>query len=265
MDPSPAGLALVAAASMAAGLVNALAGGGTLITFPALTLAGLPAVEANITATVGQNAGYLGGSVAQRADLAGQRDRLVRLIPAAAAGGVTGAYLLSVTSEELFRAVVPWLIFAACGLLGAQDRIRGALERRRARRVSDGGTPPARPVGPGLLLATYVPAIYGGYFGAGLGIVVLAVLGVVLDDDLRRLNALKQTLSLVINLSAGALLVFSGRVAWGAAAVVAAGSLAGGVLGGRLAGRIDPRLLRRVVIAIGLVVGLVYLLRPLFT
>jgi uncharacterized protein len=254
-------LALVALASVAAGAVNAVAGGGTLIAFPALTLAGLPAVEANITATVAQNAGYLGGSVAQRADLEGQRPRLVRLAPVAVAGGLTGAWLLSVTSEDVFRLIIPWLIFAACGLLAVQPRLRAALERRAIAAAARGRR--SRTVPPGLLAATYLPAVYGGYFGAGLGIILLAVLGVVLDDDLRRVNALKQTLSLVINLSAGALLLFSGRVAWGAAAVMAAGSLTGGIAGGRLAGRMDPAILRRAVITIGLVAGTVYLVQAL--
>jgi uncharacterized protein len=266
MEPSLPALVLVAAASVAAGAVNALAGGGTLITFPALAFAGLPAVDANITATVAQNTGYLGGSVAQRDDLAGQHGRLLRLAPVAVAGGLTGAWLLSVTSEDLFRAIVPWLIFAACGLLAAQPRIRTALERRRdpADRPPDPtATATATGVGPGLLVATYVPAVYGGYFGAGLGIVLLAVLGVVLSDDLRRINALKQTLSLAINLSAGFLLLFSGRVWWGAAVVVALGSLTGGVAGGRMAGRLDPAVLRRTVIAIGLAVGTIYLAQSL--
>jgi uncharacterized membrane protein YfcA len=260
MDLSLPALAFIAAASAAAGAVNALAGGGTLIAFPALTLVGVPPVEANIATTMGLNAGYLGGSVAQRDDLAGQRRRLLTLAPAAVAGGLTGAYLLSVTTEDLFRRIIPWLIFAACGLLAAQPRVRDALERRRRRP----GAPPADPdrgVGPVLVAATYIGAIYGGYFGAGLGIVLLAVLGVVLDDDLRRINALKQILSLTINLSAAALLLFSGRVVWAAVAVVAAGSLVGGTAGGRLAGRLDPTVLRATVVAIGVVVGLVYLVK----
>jgi uncharacterized membrane protein YfcA len=269
MDLSLPALALIAAASAAAGAVNALAGGGTLIAFPALTVVGVPPVEANIATTIGLNAGYLGGSVAQRDDLAGQHRRILALAPAAVAGGLTGAYLLSVTTEDLFRLIIPWLIFAACGLLAVQPRVRAALEQRRARpglrgpNAETGAPPPDRGhgVGPVLVAATYLGAIYGGYFGAGLGIVFLAVLGVVLDDDLRRVNALKQILSLTINLSAAALLLFSGRVVWAAVAVVAAGSLVGGTLGGRLAGRLDPAVLRRTVIAIGVVVGLVYLVK----
>jgi uncharacterized membrane protein YfcA len=112
-----------------------------------------------------------------------------------------------------------------------------------------------------VLTTTFAGAVYGGYFGAGLGIVLLAVLGVALDDDLRRINALKQVLSLLINAVASVLLLFSGRVPWAATAVMAVGSLVGGTLGGHLAGRLEPVLFRRVVIAVGVVVGLVYLVK----
>jgi uncharacterized membrane protein YfcA len=253
MDASPAAIALVAVASVAAGITNAVAGGGTLLVLPTLNLAGLTTVDASITTTTALTPGYLGGTLAQRADLAGQRNRVVVLAPVAAAGGLCGALLLTFTSESLFRAIIPWLIFAACALLWTQDRIRGWLDRHRPERSSG--------VGPGLLATVFVGAVYGGYFGGALGIILLAVLGVVLDDDLRRLNALKQSLSLVINVSAAVLLVASGRVPWSAAAVVAAGSLAGGVIGGRLASRLDPRVLRRAVVAVGVVVGVAYLVR----
>jgi uncharacterized membrane protein YfcA len=260
MDASPAALALVAVASVAAGVVNAVAGGGTLLVLPTLNLAGLATVDAGITTTTALTPGYLGGTLAQRADLAGQRARAVALVPVAAAGGLSGALLLTRTSEGLFRAIIPWLVFGACGLLAAQDRIRAGLDRRRARRA--GGVAAARSgVGPVLPAAVFVGAVYGGYFGGGLGIILLAVLGLVLDDDLRRLNALKQGLSLVINVSAALLLIGTGRVPWAAAGVVAAGSLAGGVTGGRLASHLDPRLLRRAVVVVGVVVGLAYLMR----
>jgi uncharacterized membrane protein YfcA len=261
MDLSPAALALIAVASVAAGLVNAVAGGGTLIAFPALTVFGIPTVEANIATTVALTPGYLGGTLAQRSDLAGQRPRLLRLLPVAAAGAVAGALLLLATSESLFRAVVPWLLFGACGLLAAQDRIRTAVDRRHERRAEAGRARHATGLGPVVLAITFASAVYGGYFGAGLGVVLLAVLGVALDDDLRRINALKQLLSLVINTVASVLLLFSGRLPWAATAVMAVGSLVGGTLGGHVAGRLDPVLFRRLVIAVGLVVGVIYLVR----
>jgi uncharacterized protein len=268
MDLTLPALALVTTASMAAGVVNALAGGGTLLAFPALTLAGVPPVEASITTTTALTPGYLGGTIAQRTDLGGQRRRFLLLAPAGAVGGVAGALILTATSEELFRVVIPWLIFAACGLLAAQSRLRARLAARsRHRRARAGVTDPVTDapsrVGPALVAVTGLGAVYGGYFGAGLGIILLAVLGLGLDDDLRRVNALKQSLSLAINVAAAGALVLSGRVPWDAAAVVAAGSLVGGAIGGRIAGRLDPDVLRRAVITLGLAVGAVYLVRSL--
>jgi uncharacterized membrane protein YfcA len=258
VDLSPPALALVTLASVVAGAVNAVAGGGTLVAFPALTAVGVPAVEAGITTTTALTPGYLGGTLAQRADLAGQGGRLRALAPVGVAGGLAGAFLLSRTTEGVFRLVVPWLIFAACGLLVAQDRVRAALERRRR---DDDRWRAGAAAGPGLVAVTFVAAVYGGYFGAGLGIILLAVLGVALDDDLRRLNALKQSLSFVISVSAAVLLLFSGRLPWVPAACVAGGSLVGGTLGGRIAGRLDPTVLRRAVAVVGVVVGLIYLVR----
>jgi uncharacterized membrane protein YfcA len=262
MDLSLPALALVAAASLTAGIVNAVAGGGTLIAFPALTLAGLPAVDASVTLTTALTPGYLGGTLAQRQDLEGQAGRLRFLAPAGAAGGLTGAALLARTDEELFRLVIPWLIFAACGLLAAQTRIRALITaRRRTRPTRHTGGPRQPAAGAGLFATTYVSGIYGGYFGGALGIILLAALGVTIDDDLRRLNALKQALSFAVNGAAAVLLALSGRVPWAVAAVVAAGSLAGGALGGRVASRLDPELLRRVVIVLGVIAGVVYLVR----
>ncbi len=243
------GLILVAA--VAGGLVNALAGGGTLITFPVLTAVGLPSVAANMTNTVALCPGYLGGTLAQRQDLLGQARRLWWLVPASVAGGLLGALLLQVTSEHIFRFLVPYLILLGTVLLALQPRLRGWLDRlaeRRGRRGSELWSVPA--VG--------VATIYGGYFGAGLGVITLAVLGLSLEDSLTRLNALKQAISLAANVAAAVFFVFSGLVDWPAALVMFLGSLLGGSLGGRLAGRIKPNLLRQIVIAIGLVVAAIY-------
>jgi uncharacterized membrane protein YfcA len=260
MDLSAAELLFIAAASVAAGLVNAVAGGGTLIAFPALTVVGIPTVDANITTTIALTPGYFGGTLAQREDLAGQRRRIVRLVPGVIVGGLAGAALLAVTSENLFRHLVPWLLFAACGLLAGQDRIRAAVSRRAQRRAK-AGVKAASDVPIGSVAAVAVAGLYGGYFGAALGIILLAVLGVTIDDDLRRINALKQLLSLVANVAASLLLLFSGKVPWDAAAVMAVGSLVGGVIGGKVARRLDARLFRAIVIAIGVVVGVVYLVK----
>jgi hypothetical protein len=249
--PSALDLVAAGAAAVAAGAVNALAGGGSLITFPTLVALGVPAVAANVTNTVALCPGYLGGALAQARDLAGQRARLARFLPVGVLGGVTGGALLLASGERAFRALVPFLILGASMLLALQDRPRAWLAR--------GGRP-----GHAAALAAPlvgVTAVYGGYFGAGMGVMVLTVLGLCLDDTLTRLNALKQSISLAANVAAALFFVGAGHVAWPFAAVMAVGALAGGALGGHLAGRVPPAALRVTVVTIGLAVGVVYLLR----
>jgi len=243
---------MIGLAAVAGGLVNALAGGGTLITFPMLTAVGIPPVVANITNTVALCPGYIGGTLAQRKDLEGQKRRMWLLLPTGMAGGIAGGILLLYTSENLFRKLIPWLILTATVLLAVQDRMRNWVMAR----MSDAGH---RHLNEAWSMALIFPAaVYGGYFGAGLGVMMLAVLGLVLEDSLTRLNALKQSLSFSINIAAAVFFLFSGQVVWSAAMVMAAGALAGGVLGGRMAGRIKPVTLRWIVISIGLLVAGVY-------
>ena len=249
-------LLFVALAAVGAGLVNALAGGGTLITFPALMAVGVPAVAANITNTVALTPGYLGATFAQARDLAGQRARLWFLLPAAAMGGVAGGLLLLHTSERTFRGLVPWLILLASGLLAAQKPVKGWVQRRLAKT----GSGPHHHREALALVPIAVAAVYGGYFGAGLSVILLAVLALALDDTLTRLNALKQALAFATNTAAAVLFVFSGQTLWLVAGVMAVGAVAGGVLGGRLASRVEPETLRWAVVSIGTVVGLFYLL-----
>lgn len=245
---------LIGIGALAAGAVNALAGGGTLITFPLLTAVGIPAVAANVTNSVALCPGFLGGTYAQLEDLRGQRRRLRLLVPLGMLGGVAGGYLLLQTGERLFRELVPYLILMAAGLLALQEPLRGWLQRRAARRGTIRASErwAAAPIAAG--------AIYGGYFGAGLGVLMLATLGLTLEDSLTRLNALKQLLSFVINATAAVYFVFSDQVVWAVAAVMAVGALLGGLLGGRLAGRIRPATLRHVVVAIGCLVAALYFL-----
>jgi len=243
---------MIGLAAVAGGLVNALAGGGTLITFPMLTAVGIPPVVANITNTVALCPGYIGGTLAQRKDLEGQKRRMWLLLPTGVAGGIAGGILLLYTSEAVFRKLIPWLILTASVLLAFQERMRNWVMAR----MSDGGH---RHLNEAWSMALIFPAaVYGGYFGAGLGVMMLAVLGLVLEDSLTRLNALKQSLSFSINIAAAVFFLFSGQVVWSAAMVMAAGALAGGVLGGRMAGRIKPVTLRWIVISIGLLVAGVY-------
>jgi uncharacterized membrane protein YfcA len=246
---------LIALASVAAGAVNALAGGGTLITFPMLTLVGIPALAANVTNTVALCPGYLGATIAQSNDLLGQEERLWLCLPAGVIGGILGGVLLLHTGEHAFRAMVPFLILLATALLAVQEPLRAWLVRRAehasGRAASDKWA----------VASVGLAAIYGGYFGAGLSVIVLATLGLTIDDSLTRLNALKQAIALCINVAAAVFFLFSGQVVWLAAIVMAAGALLGGVLGGRLAGRIQPAMLRRIVVAVGLVVAIIYLVR----
>jgi len=245
---------LVALAAMAAGAINALAGGGTLITFPMLTAVGIPAVAANVTNTVALVPGYLGATMAQAKDLRGQEHRLWLLLPAAVLGGIAGGILLLYSEEKLFRALVPYLILLAVALLAFQDQIRRwVFGGKQGNGAKTNEAWAALPVA--------LAAVYGGYFGAGLSVIVLAVLGLVIDDSLTRLNALKQVISFSVNIAAALFFIFSGQVVWSAAAVMAVGALIGGALGGRMAGRIRPIVLRRIVVTVGLIVAIIYLVR----
>jgi hypothetical protein len=251
---APINYLLVILAAMAAGLVNALAGGGTLITFPMLTAIGLPAIVANVTSTVALCPGYFGATFAQSKDLKGQTHRLWFVVPAGVVGGLVGGMLLLYTGEKVFRALVPFLILLASGLLAVQDPVRAWLVRH-ARQSSTGGHEPW------VMLPVGLAAVYGGYFGAGVSVIILATLGLVLEDTLTRLNALKQAVAFSTNIAAATFFVFSGRVVWPVALVMAVGALAGGALGGRLAGRIKPATLRWIVVGIGVVVAVIYLVR----
>jgi len=246
---------LVGLAAVVGGAVNALAGGGTLITFPMLVAVGIPAVAANVTNTVALCPGYLGGTFAQLSDLRGNMRRLWLLAPVGALGGIAGGILLLNTGEQAFRKLVPFLILLAAGLLAVQGPMRAWLVRRA------GSSGPAKIHDIWIVLPVGLAAVYGGYFGAGLSVIVLAVLGLVLDDSLTRLNALKQIISFSINIAAAIFFVFSGQVVWPVALVMAIGALIGGALGGRLAGWIKPVILRRIVVTAGVVIALIYFVR----
>ncbi|MCQ3938184.1 MAG: sulfite exporter TauE/SafE family protein [Chloroflexi bacterium] len=251
---TPLDYLLAALAAVAAGGINALAGGGTLITFPMLTFLGVPAVAANVTNTVALCPGYFGGTMAQWNDLKGQKGRLWLIVPASVIGGVLGGFLLLQTGEKLFTELVPYLILLACILLAIQDPVRAWLTRRMA-------------AGQGSQLEkiTWLPvglaSIYGGYFGAGLSVIVLSALGLTLEDSLTRLNALKQAVAFTVNIAAAIYFLFSGQVLWAAALVMAVGALLGGWLGGKLAGKIKPSTLRWTVVTIGVIVAVIYFVR----
>ena len=236
---------LLVAAGLVAGAVNAIAGGGSLISFPALLSVGYPALTANVTNTVALVPGYVGGSLAYRPELAGQRARVRLLGTVSIVGGLCGAILLVVSPGSLFREIVPWLILFACALLAVQP-----LVTRFVLDLSEGKEAPA----PVQACVQFVGSVYGGYFGAGLGVMMLAFLGLFLHDSLQRLNALKGILQLVINLVSAVFFVVFGPVAWLPVAIMAVASLAGGNAGVYLA-RAHPTVLRSVVVVFGMVVA----------
>lgn len=236
-------------------MVNALAGGGTLITFPMLTFVGIDAVTANITNTVALCPGYFGGTMAQAKDLIGQEKRVRLLVPTAVIGGVVGGLLLLNTGERLFRELVPYLILMASALLAFQGPMRKWIVSR---------TKHADPAHEHRFLAVvpiFFASVYGGYFGAGLGVIVLATLGLVIEDTLTRLNGLKQIISFSVNTAAALFFLFSGHVLWSAVLVMAVAALVGGAIGGRLAGLVKPNVLRWLVVTVGVVVAIIYLVR----
>lgn len=246
---------IAAVGAFAAGAVNALAGGGTLITFPLLTAIGLPAVTANITSTVSLFPGYFGATYAQRKDLVGQRKRLWIFLPAAAVGGLIGALLLTFTGEKVFRQIIPWLILFAALLLAVGAPLRKWIVKREKThsKTNSNHLASAVPIGIG--------AVYGGYFGAGLSVIELAFLGLMLDDSLIRLNALKQAIALATNTAAAIFFLFSGKVVWSVAVVMAISALIGGTLGGKLSGRMNPDVLRWIIVAIGLIVSIIFFIQ----
>jgi uncharacterized membrane protein YfcA len=244
-------IVLLAGAGFGAGAVNAVAGGGSLVSFPALLAAGYPSVTANVTNSVAVLPGYAGGSLAYRRELAGQGDRIRALAPTSVLGTAAGAALLLTSPASVFDEIVPWLILAACALLALQPRAAAIAQRHRDHR----GSTVALQVG------LFLGAVYGGYFGAGLGIMLLALLGVLLPDDLQRLNALKGVLSLIVAFVAAIAFAIFGPIAWDAALVVGVASLAGGAAGVRVARRLPAPVLRGVVVAYGVVVAIVLLVR----
>jgi uncharacterized protein len=260
----PAQIALLTGAALLAGAVNAVAGGGSLLSFPALLAVGYPALTANVTNSVALTPGYFGGTIGYRHELTGQRARALALGATSAVGAVVGAFLLLISSAALFERIVPFLIFLACGLLAAQTRLARLVGERRKDRDED-PTAPRRPAAADrqtlpLLGAQFLAAAYGAYFGAGVGIMILAILGIFLADSLQRLNALKGLLSLLISVVAAVAFALFAEVSWVAVALMAVASLLGGQLGVVLARRLDDRTLRWLVIVFGVAVGLRLLL-----
>jgi len=232
----------IVAAGVAAGTINAIVGSGSLITFPTLLAFGYAPVDANVSNTVGLVPGSISGSIGYRRELTGQRGRAIRLGGAAAAGGLTGALLLR-AFPGAFETIVPVLIGLALVLVVAGPRLSKALAAHRHAEAHR-----AWP----LTLTLYCSAIYGGYFGAGQGIIMIALLTTFLPDDIQRLNGLKNVLAVIINGVAAVLFALVAPVHWDVAALIAAGSIVGGQIGANAGRRLPAPLLRGVIVCVGL-------------
>ncbi len=235
-------LLLVALAGAACGIVNSIAGGGSLILFPTLLLTGMSPLAANVTNSVATWPGYLGGVSAFRSEIGTRRHQLPWLLGATLAGSAIGCVLLLVTSEESFDILVPWLVLAATVMTALQPVIRKHLK--------DQDTSDIRPPIPSII-AVFVATIYGGYFGAALGVIVLAALSLTLNDSVKNLNATKSIISLVDASVSVVVFGLFGPVEWVYVAVAAPTTLLGGYAGGRLARRLDEKVLRTLVVSLG--------------
>ena len=244
---SPTEIICLALAAMAAGLINAVAGGGTMITFPVLLLFGTAPVTANATSTVALVIGTAGSIFGFRGHMAVIKPWLSRFVPVSILGGWLGSLMLTRTSDEAFARLVPFLILFATVLFFAQ----GAF-RRFSRREALGASARGRGVWVAVAFQ-FAVAIYGGYFGAAQGVLLMAVLGIVIPEDLQRLNALKNVLVATANTSAAVVFIVRGGIAWEAAGIIAVGSVIGGQLGARIGRRLPALVYRSVIVVIGLV------------
>jgi hypothetical protein len=253
--------ALLVAAGVAAGIVNGFAGGGSLITFPALIATGLPPVSANVTNSLSVVPGYAASAYGTRTDLAelvgGQRRRVWSLIPTAVAGSIVGCGLLLLLPARAFDIVVPFLVLGAAAVLAFQDRLRSVVGNphelpARRRTLAVHGTVGAA-------------AVYGGYFGAAMGVMLVAALGLVIANTLARINALKNVISTTVGLTTVVVFSLFGPVDWLSVAIVAPATIAGGYSGARLARRLPNAVLRWLIVMFAVVVGLVLLVRAFRT
>jgi uncharacterized protein len=239
--------AVLFVAGVAAGVSNGVAGGGTFISFPTLLALGIAPLQANVSSTVGLVPSVLGGVRVFRAELSAHRATLASLVPVTVAGAGVGTALLLTGSEQTFRAVVPWLIGVATVLFAVAPWITRMLSRRRP------GGADGRPRSRALMAGVFVASIYGGYFGAGLGIVLLAVLALTLPEDIYTLQGIRVALGLLANAVAALVFVIRGHLALVAVAILLVSTLLGGWLGAHLLRRLSPTLVRALVIAIGVV------------
>ncbi|MEV6306822.1 sulfite exporter TauE/SafE family protein [Actinoplanes sp. NPDC051861] len=244
---------LLVGAGVAAGAVNAIAGGGSLITFPTLIATGLPSVEANVTNSVSVFPGYVSSVVGSRADLAGQGYRVRATVVTAAAGTAAGCALLLLTPARAFEVVVPFLVLGAALTLAFQERLRALVGHPRAMSP--------RRAAITLHAVVFTGAVYGGYFGAALGVMYVAALALIIDEPLKRINALKNVLSAAVGFVTLVVFAIFARVDWAAALTLAPATIIGGYAGARLARRMPARVLRYVIVSFGTAISLLLFYR----
>ncbi|WP_130342663.1 sulfite exporter TauE/SafE family protein [Herbihabitans rhizosphaerae] len=242
----------VMVAGVFAGGINAAVGSGTLISFPVLLAVGLPPVVANVSNSLGLVPGSVAGAIGYRKELAGQRRRLWRLGFSSVLGGVTGALLLLVLPPEAFETIVPILIALAVVLVILQPWIARKLRARQ-------GEAPRRD-GPALLISAGLCGVYGGYFGASQGVLLVAIMGILMDENLQRVNAVKNVYVAVVNLVAGIVFIFVAEVAWIAVLALAVGAAIGGLIGAKIGRKLPPHVLRGAIVVVGVVAILQLLL-----
>jgi uncharacterized membrane protein YfcA len=247
-------LILIALAGVGAGAINAVVGSGTLITFPTLVALGYPPVTATMSNAVGLVAGSASGTWGYRRELQGQWKRLAWQLPASCVGAALGAWLLLQLPEKVFTQIVPVLLILALLLVVVGPRIQ-AWVRRRAEESGRSADHVSRPRMAALVFATFAIGVYGGYFTAAQGIMLIAAMGALLPEDMQRMNAAKNLLSLIVNIVAALafMLVAFDRISWVAAGLIAAGSLIGGFIGAHYGRRLSPNVLRAVIVVVGLI------------
>ncbi|PRH77499.1 hypothetical protein C6N75_19960 [Streptomyces solincola] len=247
----------VFAAGIGAGTINTIVGSGTLITFPVLLATGLPPVTATVSNALGLIPGSISGAIGYRAELAGQRRRILRLGIAAAIGGLGGAVLLLLLPSTAFETIVPVLVALALVLVILQPRISRAVQRRRELRETES----TQTGGPLLFTALLLASVYGGYFTAAQGIIYLSLMGMLLDDTLQRLNAVKNVLAAIVNSIAALFFLFVAHFDWTAVVLIAVGSTIGGQIGATVGRRLPPTVLRGIILVVGTLAIVQLLLR----
>jgi hypothetical protein len=234
----------VVVAGLLAGGINTVVGSGTLITFPVLLAIGYPPVVANVSNSLGLVPGSLSGAFGYRRELRGQEQRIKRLLPASVLGAVVGAILLVTLPEKAFSAIVPVLILIALVLVVAQPWLNRKLAHRTNNRGADGGVL--------LWIGVFLAGVYGGYFGAAQGVLVMGMMGVLIHEHLQRMNALKNVLTAFVNLVAGILFIFIANVDWQVVLLLAFGSVLGGMIGAKVGRKLPPAALRAIIVVVGL-------------